>query len=139
MPSGPTRGASSTSRSGPRRRVRAALLEAVMIRPAERPRDTAALCELARCCPQGRRLRFYHDRSDYWERGRLQPQLDIHVAEQAGELLAAVSVARKTLWLGGVWEPVSYIHDLMVRPDRRGRGLGRELIRTVRATCSEAH
>lgn len=108
-----------------------------MIRPADRARDSAALCALARLCPQGRRLRFYHERTDYWERGRLQPRLDIYVAEEAGELTAAISVARKELWIGGVRETAAYVHDLMVRPDCRGRGLGRELIRTVRAQCPE--
>jgi GNAT superfamily N-acetyltransferase len=108
------------------------------IRPAEPLRDNAALCELARRCPQGRRLRFYHQRENYWERCRLHADACVYVIEVQGRPVAAATVARKTMWLGDTPQPVAYIFDVMVDPEQRGRGLARALLRVLRECCPEA-
>src|SRR5262249_10469491 len=94
-----------------------------VIRRADPDRDNAALCALSRRCPQGRRLRFYHDRADFLERGRSQPECDVFTADEAGRLVAAAAVARKPMRLGGDFLPTAYVFDLMVDPSFRGRGL----------------
>jgi ribosomal protein S18 acetylase RimI-like enzyme len=110
-----------------------------LVRRAEPARDNAALCALARRCPQGRRLRFYHERDDFWERCRLQPSADVLVAESAGHLLGSVTVGRKPVWLSrSGWQPTAYVCDLMVAPEARGRGLGRALLRAAREASPAA-
>jgi GNAT superfamily N-acetyltransferase len=110
-----------------------------VVRPADRGRDNAALCALARRCSQGQRLRFYHHREDFWERCRLQPSAAVLVAESAGRLSGSVTVARKPVWLSGSgWQPVAYVFDLMVAPEERGHGLGRTLVRAARQVYPEA-
>jgi GNAT superfamily N-acetyltransferase len=110
-----------------------------MVRLADPARDNAALCALARRCPQGRRLRFYHDRADFWERCRLQPSAAVLVHEAAAGLTGSVTVARKTVWLSGHgWQPVAYVFDLMVAPDERGHGLGRTLLHAARQVYPDA-
>jgi GNAT superfamily N-acetyltransferase len=108
------------------------------IRPAEPARDNAALCELARRCPQGQRLRFFHQREDYWERCRLHKDAAVYVVEEQGRPVATATVARKTMWLGDTPQPAAYIFDLMVDPEQRGRGLARGLLRGLRERCPEA-
>jgi GNAT superfamily N-acetyltransferase len=97
--------------------------------------DSAALCILARRCPQGRRLRFYHHREDYWERCRLQADAEVFVLESAGALAGTVSVARKSLWVQGSRQPAAYLFDLMVDPRQRGRGLAHRLLQAGRDAC----
>jgi GNAT superfamily N-acetyltransferase len=100
--------------------------------------DNEALCALARRCPQGRRLRFYHHRDDFWERCRLQTDAEVLVLESEGVLAGTVSVARKSLWLHGSPQPAAYLFDLMVDPARRGCGLARRLLQAGRAACPQA-
>jgi ribosomal protein S18 acetylase RimI-like enzyme len=112
---------------------------AVQVRSADPVRDNAALCALARHCPQGRRLRFYHHREDFWERCRGQADAEVLVAEQANVLVGTVTVARKMVWLGQLgWQPAAYICDLMVDPEQRGQGLGRQLLTATQLRCFEA-
>jgi GNAT superfamily N-acetyltransferase len=109
------------------------------VRLADPRTDNAALCALARRCPQGRRLRFYHERTDFWERGRLQPACAVLLAEDAGRVVGSVSVGRKSLWFSRRgWQPAAYLFDLMVAPEQRGRGLGRTLVRAAHQACPEA-
>jgi GNAT superfamily N-acetyltransferase len=109
----------------------------IVIRRA-REDDNAALCDLARRCPQGRRLRFYHHRDNYWERCRLQTDPEVLVLESAGALAGTVSVARKNLWLDQSWQPAAYLFDLMVDPAQRGHGLARRLLQAARDACPDA-
>ncbi len=108
-----------------------------MIRPAT-DLDNAALCDLARRCPQGEHLRFYHERRDYRERGRLHDDGEVFVAECEGRLAGSASVARKHLWLNGAPCPTAYVYDVLVDPAHRGRGLARQLVGAVRGACSAA-
>ncbi|HKI38773.1 MAG TPA: GNAT family N-acetyltransferase [Gemmataceae bacterium] len=103
----------------------------ILLRPADSERDNAALCALARRCPLGDRLSFYHERDDFRERGRLQPHVEVHVAEEAGIVVGSASVARKPLWIGGALQPTAYVFDVMVDPICRGRGVARRLLRAV--------
>jgi GNAT superfamily N-acetyltransferase len=103
----------------------------ITLRTAEFPGDNAALCALARRCPLGGSLSFYHDRDDFRERGRLQPETAVMVAEEAGAVVGCACVARKALWLGGTPQPTAYVFDLMVDPLRRGRGIARRLLRAL--------
>lgn len=103
----------------------------ITLRPADRRRDNAALCALARRCPLGSRLSFYHERDDFWERGRLQPDVEVIVAEETGAVVGCGAVARKPMWLGGALQPTAYVFDLMVDPPRRGRGIARRLLRAL--------
>jgi GNAT superfamily N-acetyltransferase len=107
----------------------------VVIRPADLPHDNDALCALSRRCPLGGRLSFYHERSDFRERGRLQPEVDVLLADAAGEVVGCGSVARKPLWLAGAMQPTAYVFDLMVDPPWRGRGLARRLLHALTAAC----
>ncbi|HEX5272465.1 MAG TPA: GNAT family N-acetyltransferase [Gemmataceae bacterium] len=109
-----------------------------VIRPADFGRDNAALCALARRCPQGGALSFYHERADFRERGRLQPHVETLVTEEAGTIMGCGSVARKPLWLGGSPYPTAYVFDLMVDPARRGRGIARDLLRGLVDACPGA-
>jgi ribosomal protein S18 acetylase RimI-like enzyme len=116
-----------------------AAADSCLVRPAERARDNAALCALARRCPQGQRLRFYHQRDDFWERCRLQPAALVLAAEQGGRVAGSVTVARKELVLAGHGhQPTAYVCDLMVDPGERGRGLGRTLLRVARRVYPDA-
>jgi GNAT superfamily N-acetyltransferase len=108
------------------------------LRRADPARDSAALCALARRCPQGRRLRFYHHREDYWERARLHADAEVLALDDGGRLAGSVTVARKVLLLGGVPTPAAYVFDLMVDPDLRGRGLARRLLDACRRACPDA-
>ena len=108
------------------------------LRPADPERDNAALCGLARRCPLGGSLSFYHERDDFRERGRLQPDVEVIVAEEAGVVVGCGSVARKPLWLGGTLQPTAYVFDLMVDPPRRGRGIARRLLRALVGACPGA-
>ncbi len=101
----------------------------VFLRRADFGRDNAALCALASRCPLGGRSSFFHQRDDFRERGRLQPQVDTLVAEEAGVIIGSGSVAHKPLWLGGVAQPTAYVFDVMVDPAHRGRGVARALLR----------
>jgi GNAT superfamily N-acetyltransferase len=114
------------------------VLDPHRIRLAEPARDNAALCELARRCPQGRRLRFYHQREDYWERCRLHADATVYVVEEQGHPVATATVARKTMWLGDTPEAAAYLFDVMVDPEQRGRGLARALLRGLRERCPDA-
>jgi GNAT superfamily N-acetyltransferase len=114
------------------------VVEPHRIRPAEPIRDNAALCELARRCPQGRRLQFYHQRENYWERCRLHADACVYVVEGQGRPVATATVARKTMWLGDTLLPVAYLFDVMVDPEKRGRGLARALLRVLRERCPDA-
>jgi ribosomal protein S18 acetylase RimI-like enzyme len=108
------------------------------LRPADLRRDNAALCALGRRCPLGGRLSFYHQRDDFRERGRLQPDVEVLLAEEAGAVVGTGSVARKPLWLGGAPHPTAYVFDLMVDPLRRGHGIARRLLRALIAACPGA-
>jgi GNAT superfamily N-acetyltransferase len=112
---------------------------ASLVHSADPVRDNAALCALARRCPQGRRLRFYHHREDFWERCRGQADAEVLIAERANVLVGTVTVARKKVWLGHFgWQPAAYICDLMVDPEQRGQGLARQLLTAARLLCLEA-
>jgi GNAT superfamily N-acetyltransferase len=107
--------------------------DSYLVRPADRAHDNAALCALARRCPQGERLRFYHHRDDFWERCRLHPAALVLAAERDSRVIGSVTLARKELWFAGHgWQPTAYVCDLMVDPGERGRGLGRTLLRGAR-------
>ncbi len=113
-------------------------MAAARLRPADLRRDNAALCALARRCPLGGRLSFYHQRDDFRERGRLQPHVETLVAEEAGAVVGCGSLARKPLWLSGAPQPTAYVFDLMVDPPHRGRGIARRLLRALTASCPDA-
>jgi ribosomal protein S18 acetylase RimI-like enzyme len=104
----------------------------VSLRRAEPAQDNAALCDLARRCPQGRRFRFYHERSDARERCRGHGDVEILVAQRGGRLAAAGTVARKQVWLAGGWRSAAYIFDLMVDPEQRRQGLARRMLAALR-------
>lgn len=87
-------------------------------------RDNAALCDLARLCPQGRRFSFLHLRRDFWERCRYYSRFEVWVAEKSGRVLATGSLAYKDVWLAGQLRRVVYLFDRMVHPDYRRQGLG---------------
>jgi ribosomal protein S18 acetylase RimI-like enzyme len=103
----------------------------ITLRAADPRHDNAALCALARRCPLGGRLPFYHQRDDFWERGRLQPGVAVIVAEESGAVVGCGAVARKPMWIGGSLQPTAYVFDLMVDPLRRGRGIARRLLRAL--------
>lgn len=107
------------------------------IRPAG-PADNDSLCALARRCPQGEAVRFYHERTDAFERCRLHDDAEVLVAEAAGVMVGSVAVARKSMWLAGAWRPCCYVFDLMVDPESRGRGLGRALLDAARQAAPAA-
>ena len=107
-------------------------------RPADLRYDNAALSALARRCPLGGSLSFYHERDDFGERGRLQPAVEVILAEEAGTVVGCGSVARKPMWLGGTLQPSAYIFDLMVDPLRRGQGIARRLLRGLIEACPDA-
>jgi GNAT superfamily N-acetyltransferase len=111
---------------------------AITLRPADLRRDNEALCSLARRCPLGGRLSFYHERDEFRDRGRLQPDFEVILAEEAGAVVGCGSVARKPLWLGGRWQETAYVFDLMVDPLRRGRGIARRLLHALTATFPNA-
>ena len=108
------------------------------IRPAERERDNARLCALARACPQGDRLRFYHLRDDHWERCRHFPEAEVFVAERGGELVGAATLARKAVWFADDWQSAAYLFDRMVHPAARRQGVGRALLRRQVAASPDA-
>lgn len=97
--------------------------------------DNAALCALARRCPQGRRIRFFHERDDFRERCRQHAAADVFVIERDAQIVGAAAVARKPMWLGGDWRSTAYIFDLMVDPAHRGRGLARRLLDAAWRSC----
>ena len=90
--------------------------------------DNAALCDLARRCPQGQHFRFYHQRDNYWQRCRLHRDSQVLVIERNGMPEATATFARKTVWLGGAFRKAVYIFDVMVDPLQRGQGLARRLL-----------
>lgn len=108
------------------------------LRSADPSRDNAALCDLARRCPQGRRTRFYHQRDDFRERCRQHADAEVFVIERAGRVVATAALARKPMWLGGTWRPAAYFFDLMVDPACRGQGLARQLLDRLRQACPRA-
>jgi GNAT superfamily N-acetyltransferase len=116
---------------------RGIVLGSYHLRRADPLRDNAALCELARRCPQGRRLRFYHQRTDFWERCRLHSDATVYVVEKQGQPVATATIARKAMWLGDRLQPAAYVFDVMVDPEQRGRGLARTLLRALRDHCPE--
>ena len=64
-----------------------------------------------------------------------EPKLFGHVAEVDGDVVGmALWFLNFSTWRGthGI-----YLEDLYVRPQHRGSGLGRELLRTLAATCVE--
>ncbi len=63
------------------------------------------------------------------------PALFGHVAEHEGEVVGvALWFLNFSTWRGthGI-----YLEDLYVQPDHRGRGLGKELLRTLASVCVE--
>jgi GNAT superfamily N-acetyltransferase len=96
------------------------------------------LCALARHCPQGGSLQFYHLRQDHWERCRSFPRFQVWVAEQAGQIVGAASLAFKKVWIAGQLQPVVYLFDRMVHPRFRRQGIGRALLQQELAQTSGA-
>jgi ribosomal protein S18 acetylase RimI-like enzyme len=108
------------------------------MRLADTRRDNRALCALARACPQGETLRFYHARDDHWERCRLYAAARVVVAERGGAVVGAATASRKQAWVNGTWQPVAYLFDRMVHPDHRRRGIGRALLERQLADAADA-
>jgi predicted N-acetyltransferase YhbS len=98
------------------------------IRNADLVQDNAALCELARRCPQGKRFRFYHQRDQFNSRGRYQIRTRTLVAENNAAVVATVSAADKAVWLRSCAREALYLYDLMVDPRFRGNGLAQLLM-----------
>ena len=108
------------------------------LRPADLRYDNATLCALARRCPLGGSFSFYHERDDFGERGRLQPDVKVILAEKAGGVVGCGSMARKPMWIGGTLQPTAYVFDLMVDRLHRSRGIARRLLGGLLAACPGA-
>lgn len=99
------------------------------IRPASEA-DNAALIELERSCPQGRRLKIYSEREDYFLRSRLYGNHHTLVAEDRGKarLFGVMAAALKDVRIGGGVHPAAFFYDLRVHPDYRRTVLGRHML-----------
>ncbi len=97
-------------------------------RPADALRDNESLCHLARLCPQGSRLRFYHERQDFWERCRHFSEFQVTVAERNNRIVAVGCLGYKDVWLAGQRCRVGYLFDRMVHPAYRRQGIGLALL-----------
>jgi GNAT superfamily N-acetyltransferase len=92
--------------------------------------DNPGLRELERSCPQGRRLKIYSERDDYFLRSRLYGNDYTLVAEdrQQGRLIGVMAAALKEVYLGGAVRPAAFFYDLRVHPDYRRSVLGRHML-----------
>lgn len=97
-------------------------------RPADALRDNEPLCDLARLCPQGTGLRFYHERRDFWERCRHFADFQVTVGEKDGRIVAVGCLAYKEVFLAGQRCRVGYLFDRMVHPEYRRQGIGLALL-----------
>lgn len=107
----------------------------VSIRPA-RPADVPVILDLIRALARYERLEHQVEATEDGIGAALfgdSPRVFCDLAEEAGE------IAGFALWFYTFSTFVGrhgiYLEDLFVRPDRRGRGLGRALIRHLARRC----
>ncbi|MGY1743878.1 MULTISPECIES: N-acetyltransferase family protein [unclassified Blastococcus] len=104
------------------------------IRPADVPAVVGLVRELADYEKALHEVRLTEERLTAALFGD-SPALFGHVAEQDGRVVGtALWFLNFSTWRGthGI-----YLEDLYVQPEHRGSGLGRELLRTLAATCVE--
>lgn len=112
------------------------MADAFQVRQADLLRDNAALCALARRCPQGSRVRFHHQREQFDARGQFQLRTRTWLIESGAAVVAALSAADKSLWLRSCKQDATYLYDLMVDPDFRRKGLAQLLVGRVHEFAS---
>jgi GNAT superfamily N-acetyltransferase len=112
-------------------------VDSFTIRRADPQQDNQALCTLARLCPQGSRLRFYHERTDHWERCRHFDDPEVWVAERNDQIIGAGSFGRKQVRCAGELHAAAYFLDRMVHPDHRRQGVGQAIVQRELLECGD--
>jgi GNAT superfamily N-acetyltransferase len=109
------------------------------VRQADPVRDNAALCALARRCPQGKHFRFHHHRDQFDARGQFQLRTTTLLIESSAAVVATLSTADKSLWIGSCKRAALYLYDLMVDPAYRKKGLAQLLFKEMNENCGMAN
>ena len=102
-----------------------------MIRPAT-PDDTSTICELIRALAEYERLSHQVVLDEARLREHLfgtRPFAEVLLAEDAGQVVGfALFFHNYSTFLG---RPGIYLEDIFVRPEHRGKGHGKAMLRTI--------
>lgn len=104
-----------------------------------RPEDEAALLELERLSPQGRRLVFEMRRKKFADRAQTFQHHLIFVAEQHSSVVGVGAVAKVPIHVDGREIPANFFFDFRVHPAFRHQGIGAALYTNLQELAWELY